>query len=347
MIDLRSDTKTKPTQGMRAAIAAAEVGDEQRREDPTVNRLEAMAAELLGQPEAVYVPTATMANEIALRVLGEPGDEVVAEQNSHIFISELGGPAVFAGLMTRQLPCVAGRFTPEQLRETMRQGDNTHTPATKIVSVENTHNASGGRVWPLDEIEAIAATARELGLRLHLDGARVLNAATALGVPAAEIGRPFDTVTLCLSKGLGCPLGALVAGSPELMAKARRLKHQFGGAMRQAGIVAAAGVYALEHHVDRLADDHVRARRLAEGLYDAGVPVDLEQVETNFVQVDVGPLGLSPAEALERLSQQGVGLSMTVHPTILRAVTHLDVDDEDVERAVELIPRALGALARA
>ena len=347
MIDLRSDTKTKPSPEMRAAIAAAEVGDEQRREDPTVNRLEAMAAGLLGQEEAVYVPTATMANEIALRVLGEPGDEVVAEQNSHIFISELGGPAVFAGLMTRQLPCVAGRFTPEQLRETTRRGDNTHTPATRIVSVENTHNASGGRVWPLDEVEAIVATARELELRLHLDGARLLNAATALGVPAGEIGRHFDTVTLCLSKGLGCPLGALVAGSPELMAKARRLKHQFGGAMRQAGIVAAAGVYALEHHVDRLADDHLRARQLAEGLHEAGVPVDLEQVETNFVQVDVGPLGLGPEEALERLAQQGVGLSMTVHPTILRAVTHLDIRDEDVERAVELIPRALGALARA
>jgi threonine aldolase len=347
MIDLRSDTKTKPSPEMRAAIAAAEVGDEQRREDPTVNRLEAMAAELLGQEEAVYVPTATMANEIALRVLGNPGDEVVAEQNSHIFISELGGPAVFAGLMTRQLPCVAGRFTPEQLRETTRHGDHTHTPATRIVSVENTHNASGGRVWPLDEVEAIVATARELELRLHLDGARVLNAATALGVPAREIGRHFDTVTLCLSKGLGCPLGALVAGSPELMANARRLKHQFGGAMRQAGIVAAAGVYALEHHVDRLADDHLRARRLAEGLHEAGVPVDLDQVETNFVQVDVGPLGLGPEEALERLAQQGVGLSMTVHPTILRAVTHLDVGDEDIERAVELIPRALGALARA
>jgi threonine aldolase len=347
MIDLRSDTKTQPSPDMRAAIAAAEVGDEQRREDPTVNRLEAMAAELLGQEEAVFVPTATMANEIALRVLGNPGDEVVAEQNSHIFVSELGGPAAFAGLMTRQLPCVAGRFTAQQLRETTRHGDNTHTPATRIVSVENTHNASGGRVWPLDEVEAIVATARELELRLHLDGARVLNAATALGVPAAEIGRQFDTVTLCLSKGLGCPLGALVAGSPPLMANARRLKHQFGGAMRQAGIVAAAGVYALEHHVDRLADDHLRARRLAEGVHEAGVPVDLDQVETNFVQVDVGPLGLGPEEALERLSQQGVGLSMTVHPTILRAVTHLNIDDEDIERAVELIPRALGALARA
>jgi threonine aldolase len=347
MIDLRSDTKTRPTPEMRAAIAAAEVGDEQRREDPTVLELERRTAELLGQEEAVYVPTATMANEIALRCLGEPGDEVVAEENSHIFVSELGGPAVHAGLMTRQLRCPAGRFTAEQLRETVRHGDGTHTPATRIVSVENTHNQSGGRVWQLDELDAVVGTARELRLRLHLDGARVLNAAVALDVPAAGIGRPFDTVTLCLSKGLGCPLGALVAGSPELMVEARRLKHLFGGAMRQAGIVAAAGVYALEHNVERLADDHARARRLAERLHEAGVPVDLEQVETNFVQVDVAPLGLSTEEALERLAQAGVGLSMTMHPTRLRAVTHLDVDDDDIGQAVELIPRALGALARA
>jgi threonine aldolase len=346
MIDLRSDTKTRPTPEMRAAIASAEVGDEQRREDPTVNELERRAADMLGQDEAVYVPTATMANEIALRSLGEPGDEVVAEENSHILVSELGGPAVHAGLMTRPIRCPNGRFTPEQLREKVRGGDNTHTPATKIVSVENTHNASGGRVWQLDELEAVVGAARELGLRLHLDGARVLNAAVALAVPAAEIGRHFDTVTLCLSKGLGCPLGALVAGSPELMVKARRLKHLFGGAMRQAGIVAAAGVYALEHNIERLGDDHARARRLAEGLYEAGVPVELEQVETNFVQVDVAPLGLSTEEALERLAQQGVALSMTVHPTRLRAVTHLDIGDDDIEQALQLIPRALGTLAR-
>ena len=347
MIDLRSDTKTKPTPGMRAAIAAAEVGDEQRREDPTVNELERRAAEVLGQPEAVFVPTATMANEVALRVLGEPGDEVVAEENSHIFTAELGGPAVHAGLMTRPLRCPSGRFTAEQLRETVRFGDGTHVPATRIVSVENTHNQSGGRVWRLDELDAVIATAREVDLRLHLDGARVLNAAVALRIDAAEIGQRFDTVTLCLSKGLGCPLGALIAGSPERMRTARRLKHLFGGAMRQAGIVAAAGVYALEHHVDRLADDHSRARRLAEGLGEAGVPVDLEQVETNFVQVDVAPLGLTVEEALQRLAEQGVGLSMTMHPTRLRAVTHLDVDDDDIARAVELIPRALGALAHA
>jgi threonine aldolase len=225
--------------------------------------------------------------------------------------------------------------------------DGTHVPHTRIVSVENTHNASGGRVWPLEEIEVVAATARDLSLRLHLDGARIMNAAVATGVPAAELGRHFDTVTICLSKGLGCPLGALVAGSGELMREARRFKHLFGGAMRQAGIVAAAGVYALDHHVDRLADDHRRARRLAEGLDAAGVPVDLEQVETNFVQVHLGPLGLAPQEALARLREHGVGLSMTAYPTRLRAVTHLDVSDDDIERAVELIPRALGALVRA
>jgi threonine aldolase len=202
-------------------------------------------------------------------------------------------------------------------------------------------------VWPLEEIEAIVATARELGLRLHLDGARVMNASIASGVPAAQIGAHFDTVTLCLSKGLGCPLGALLAGSAELMATARSFKHLFGGAMRQAGIVAAAGVYALEHNIERLADDHARARRLAEGLYEGGVPVDLEQVETNFVQVELGPLGLESAEALERLWQQGIGLSMTAHPTKLRAVTHLDIGDGEIEQAVESIPRALGALARA
>lgn len=347
MIDLRSDTQTRPSAEMRAAIAAAEVGDEQKREDPTVNELERRAAELLGKEEAVFVPTATMANEIALRTLGDPGDEVIAEENSHIFIAELGGPAVHAGLMTRPLRCENGRFSPDQIREMVRVADGTHMSPTKIVSVENTHNSSGGRVWPLEEIEALAATARELGLRLHLDGARVMNASVASGVPPATIGGHFDTVTLCLSKGLGCPLGALVAGSGEMMAAGRRFKHLFGGAMRQAGIVAAAGLYALEHNIDRLAEDHERARRLAEGLEAAGVPVNLEQVETNFVQVELAPLELSPNEALARLWEHGVGLSKTAHRTKLRAVTHLDVDDEDIERAVELIPRALGALAHA
>jgi threonine aldolase len=326
---------------MREAIASAEVGDEQKREDPTVNRLETRAAELLGQEEAVFVPTATMANEIALRLHGEPGDEVLAEEHSHVLIAELGAPAALSGLLTRPLPGNRGRLSPDQIREQARMWNDHHTPMTRIVSIENTHNSSGGRAWPLEEVEAMAETCRELGLRLHLDGARLFNAAVALGVPSAEIARHADTVTICLSKGLGCPLGALVAGSSELMARARRYKHLFGGAMRQAGIVAAAGVYAFDHHIERLAEDHARAKRLAEGLAEAALPVDPDETETNFVQLDVAPLGLSSSDALERLHQAGVGFSATVHATILRAVTHLGVTDEDIEQAIEIAPQAL------
>jgi threonine aldolase len=295
----------------------------------------------------VYLPTATMANEIALRVLAQPGEELIAEENAHVLFAEQGGPAVHAGLMTRPLAGVAGRLTPEQIRAVTRRGSLTHVPQTRVVAIENTHNASGGRVWPLEEVDAVAEACRELDLRLHLDGARLLNASVASEVPAAAYGARADTVTLCLSKGLGCPLGAILAGSAERAEHARRLKHLFGGAMRQAGIVAAAGIYALDHHVERLADDHARARRLARGLSEAGLAVDLDQVETNFVHLDVEPLGLTAGEALERLRAEGVGLSATPHPGILRALTHLDVDDDDIARAVELVPRALGVLARA
>ena len=325
---------------MRAAIAAAEVGDEQIREDPTVNDLESRMAQILGQEEAVFVPTATMANEIALRVLADPGDELIAEEDSHILLSELGGPAVFAGLMARPISSPTGRFTPEQVREKARSGDLGHTPTTSIVAIENTHNSSGGRVWPLAEIEALASACGELEIALHIDGARLFNAATASGEEPASIARNGDTVTICFSKGLGCPFGAVVAGSAERMLRARRFKHQFGGAMRQAGMAAAACVYALDHHVDRLVEDHARARRLAEALVEAGLPVDLEQVQTNFVQIDVGALGLSQMEAMKRLLDEGVRLSTTMG-TRLRAVTHLDISDEDVDRAIELIPRAL------
>jgi threonine aldolase len=284
-----------------------------------------------------------MANEIALRLLGDPGDEVIAEELSHILIAELGGPAVHAGLMTRPMPSVAGRFTTDQVRTAARKGDLGHVPTTRIVAIENTHNASGGRVWPLVEVVAMAETCRELGLRLHLDGARLFNAAVASGVEPSAIAGNADTVTICFSKGLGCPLGAIVAGSAERMVRARRYKHQFGGAMRQAGIVAAACVYALDHNVDRLADDHARARRLAEALHEAGVAIDLERVETNFVQLDVGAMGLTPGEATERLAAEGVRVSGTLLPGVLRAVTHLGIGDEDIDRAIEAIPRALGA----
>jgi threonine aldolase len=281
-----------------------------------------------------------MANQIAIRLHTEPGDELLGEENCHDFLSELGGPAVHSGVVTRGLPGVAGRFSAEQVRAAYRVPAML-SPRTRLLWIENTHNASGGRVWPLEEIAEAHAVALELDLRFHLDGARLLNAAVATGIDAAEIAGRFDTVTLCLSKGLGCPLGAILAGQSEVMGNARRFKHLFGGAMRQAGIVAAAGVYALDHHVERLADDHARAKRLARGLAEAGLAVDPDRTETNFVQLDVAPL--TPAEATAILAEQGVGLSGTIHPTILRAVTHLDVDDDDIDRALELIPRALAS----
>ncbi len=344
MIDLRSDTLTQPTAAMREAIANAAVGDEQKREDPTVNELERRGAEFLGQEEAVFLPTATMANQIALNVLGRPGDALLVERHAHIMLSELGGPAAHSGLLTIGLPGTNGRFSLEQVVREIRDRTSVHVAPTRIVALENTHNSAGGRAWPLEEIEAMVATCREHELAVHLDGARLVNAAVTIGVEPARIGRGFDTVTLCFSKGLGCPLGALIAGSSELMARARRGKHFFGGAMRQAGIVAAAGLYALDHHVERIAEDHARARRLADGLVEAGVKVDLEQVETNFVQIDVGP---DRAGAIDRIRQRGVLVSTTVHPSIVRAVTHLDVSDDDIEQAIEAIPAALGALSRA
>jgi len=343
VIDLRSDTVTVPTPEMRAAIAAAVVGDEQKREDPTVLELEHRVAELLGHEAAVFLPTATMANQVALKLHGRPGDVLLAEEHSHVLVYEYGGPAAHAGLMTRGLPGVGGRITAEQVRTESAPSMKGADQRVAAVSLEDTHNNAGGRVWPLDELGDVVQTAHELGLAAHLDGARVLNAAVAQGVTPATIAARFDTATLCLSKGLGCPLGALLAGSGDLIERAWREKHLFGGAMRQAGIVAAAGVYALEHHVERLADDHARARSLAGALHAAGLAVDLEQVETNFVQVDLAPLGLSRDEALTRLREAGVGLSSTIHPTVLRAVIHLGISDEDVDRAADIVPRALGS----
>ena len=346
MIDLRSDTQTMPSLAMREAMVAAAVGDEQKREDPTVNALEEAAAAFVGQPAAVYLPSATMANEIALVILGARGTELIVEESAHIMISELGGAAAHAGLQTRGLPGNLGRLTPEQVRGAVRASDPLHTPAASILALEDTHNSSGGTVWPQAELEAVVATGRDLGLALHLDGARLANAAVASGRPAAQIGGLFDTVTLCFSKGLGAPLGAVIAGSTDLMRRARIEKHRFGGAMRQAGIVAASALYALEHNVERLAEDHEHAQRLARGWLAAGLPVDLERVHTNFVQVDVGALGLSSPEALERLERDaGVQLSPTVRAGVLRAVTHLDISSEDIEHAIARVPAALGVPA--
>jgi threonine aldolase len=341
VIDLRSDTATRPTPDMREAMAHARLGDEQRREDPTVLELEELAARLLGQAAAVYLPTATMGNQIAMRILSRPGDEVLAEESSHLFAAELGGAAVHSGLSTRSIEAPSGRFTAEQVRAKLRDWGRSHTPRTTVLAVEDTHNASGGRYWRAEELMAVIETARDAGLNLHLDGARLFNAAVARGRPAAEHARHFDTVCVCFSKGLGAPFGAVLAGSEELMEQARLEKHRFGGAMRQAGVVAASGLYALRHHIDRLADDHARARRLAEGLAASGVGVRSDRVETNFVQVQMGP---DPPEAVRALEEHGVLLSGTLEPTVFRAVTHLDIGDQEVEAAIERIPRALASV---
>jgi threonine aldolase len=344
VIDLRSDTATRPTEGMRRAIASAEVGDEQRREDPTVDVLEERAAELLGHEAAVFLPTATMANQIALKLLSQPGEEIVAEELAHVVRYEAGGPAFHSGLVIKRIAGRRGLFGPEDVRPLVNDPAVLHLAPTRLLSIENTSNGGGGVVWPLELVREVCAEGRRHGLALHLDGARLLNASVASGVPAAEYGREFDTVTLCLSKGLGCPLGALLAGSEELMGRARRLKHLFGGAMRQAGIVAAAGVYALSHHVERLADDHENARRLAVGLAEGGLPANPAEVETNFVLLDCTALGLGVQECAARLREAGVLLSPAARPGHLRAVTHLDVSREDIEQAIE---RTVGALAPA
>jgi threonine aldolase len=346
VIDLRSDTLTQPTAEMRRAIAEAVVGDEQKREDPTVIALEERAAALLGHEEAVFLPTATMANQIALRTLTQPGDEVLAEAMAHVFLYELGGPAVHSGLVMKPLPTGHGIFTAEQVGEAVNPPGDLHTAPTRLVCLENTHNGGGGRVWPLAYLREVVAEARAHGLAAHLDGARLMNAVVASGTPAADYGREFDTVTLCLSKGLGCPLGAVIAGAPERMVRARRFKHLFGGAMRQAGIVAAAGLYALDHHVDRLAEDHANARRLGEGLAEAGLPVDSEQVETNFVQLDSARLGLTAEEAIARLRAEGILVSFAARKDVLRAVTHLGISANDVEAAIAGTIRAFSGSKR-
>ncbi len=334
MIDLRSDTVTKPTAELLAAMAAAEVGDEQEREDPTTNELQRRAAELLGHEAALFLPTATMANQVALRAISRPGCKVLAEELTHILIYEWGGPAIHSGLVMQGLPAEAGRLSPEQIAEVDDFGSGS------VLVLENTHRGSGSRVWPLDDFRAAAAAARERGAAVHLDGARLFNAAVAAGLPVSAWASLADTVTVCFSKGLGCPMGAILAGSEETIERAWEGKFLLGGALRQSGVVAAAMLYALDHNVERLADDHARARRLAEGLHAAGLPVDLDAVETNFANIEVGPLGLSIDEAVARAAERGV-LVGHLRKGVLRAATHLDVSDEDVDHAIELLPAAL------
>lgn len=334
-VDLRSDTVTRPTPAMREAMARAAVGDDVYGEDPTVNALQETVAGLLGKEAALFVPSGTMANQVALRSHTEPGDEVILEAGAHIYLYEAGGYAALSGVSARCVSGVRGLLDAEAVRAAIRPpGGASHFPRTRLVCLENTANRGGGSVYPPPVIAAIAAVAREEGLQLHLDGARIFNAAVAQGVDLASIAAPFDSVACCLSKGLGCPAGSLIAGGRSFIARAHRFRKMFGGGMRQAGVLAAAGLYALEHHVDRLAEDDRRAAALARGLgVVPGLRVDLEAVETNMVYIDVGPSGRPAADWLTALAAEGVLLS-GVTPTLLRAVTHLDVNDASIERAI-------------
>ena len=335
LVDLRSDTVTRPVPAMWEAMRAAPLGDDVFGDDPTVAALERRSAELLGKEAALFVPSGTMANQVAIRTWTEPGDEIIVEAGSHIFQYEGGAYAALSGVAIQCVEGVRGLMSAQQVAARIRPpGGLSHFPNSKLVCVENSANRGGGSCYPPARLRAIAEVAREHDLLLHLDGARLFNAAVATGCSAAELSAPFDSISFCLSKGLGCPVGSLVVGSRAFVERGHRFRKMFGGGMRQAGVLAAAGLYALEHHVARLADDHRRAARLARELAAIqGLRVDLESVETNMVYVDVADTGLDAATVLERLAEREVA-PVLIGPTTLRAVTHLQIDDADIDRAI-------------
>jgi threonine aldolase len=327
---------------MRRFMCEAEVGDEQQREDPTVNLLQDMVAELLGKEAGLFLPSGTMCNQVAFSVHCRSGDEILLQEHAHPLLYEVGGPAALVGAVLRPLPGPRGLFTAAQVREAVRP-PAYYMPRTRAISVEQTSNVAGGVCWPLEQIQAVCQAARSGGLVAHMDGARLLNAVVASGTSARAFAAPFDSAWIDLSKGLGAPVGAVLAGSRDFIEQAWRFKQRFGGAMRQAGIIAAAGVYALRHHVDRLAEDHERARRFAEGLAGLpGVAVDPARVETNIVVFDVSGTGLSGETfAARTLASHGVRFSV-LGPTMVRAVTHLDIPPDGVDRALQASRAAIG-----
>jgi threonine aldolase len=332
-VDLQSDTVTKPTREMRRFMCDAEVGDEQKFEDPTVNMLQEMVADLLGKEAALFLPSGTMCNEIAMRVHCRPGDEMLAHRTAHPIHFETGGPAALAGVNVSPLDGPRGQYDADAVTSAIRP-DNRYMPRTRLLWVEQTSNLGGGSVWPLERISAVTDVARRRGLRTHLDGARLMNAVMASGVAARDYAAPFDSAWIDFTKGLGAPVGAAIAGSREFIAEAWRLKQQMGGAMRQAGIIAAGGVFALQHHVKRLAEDHVNARRLAEGLAQLpGVVLDPSTVETNIVIFDLRGTR-DAAAAVAALLERGVRMG-AMGPRSIRAVTHLDVNADQIERALD------------
>lgn len=338
MIDLSSDTATRPTPEMRRFMADAEVGDEQRREDPTVNRLQEMAAELVGKEAGLFLPSGTMCNAIAFCLNANRGEAVILDRESHPNQAEAGGPAWLANVMLRPIDSQRGIFGADAVRPYI-SGGTTHAARTAFISVENTTNRGGGACWPLETLAELRALCDERGMRLHMDGARLLNAVVSTGVPAAIYAGYADTVWFDLSKGLGAPVGGLLMGDRAFIERARLLKHMFGGAMRQAGIIAAAGVYALQHHVARLADDHANARLLAAGLAAVpGIRLAHDPIETNIVFFDISGTGMTPDELERGINDRGVRFGANYDfTTLIRGVTHLDVGRGDVEAAVAAV----------
>jgi threonine aldolase len=341
MIDLRSDTVTKPSPAMREAMARAPVGDDVYGEDPTVNRLQEMVADLLGKTAAIFVPSGTMANQLSIRAQTQPGQEVIVEGTAHIVRYEQGAAAALAGVQLHWVRGERGLVTAEQIETAIRPKD-THTIPTALICLENTHNSGGGSIYPVGAIDAIRSVAQRYSIPMHLDGARLFNAVVATGIPAADYARHFETVSVCLSKGLGAPVGSLIATSdPTLLDKLRRFRRMYGGAMRQAGILAAAGIYALEHNIARLKEDHSHATRLAEVLQTIpSVSLSRAHVETNIIVFEVKDNGRSPAQLVTDLKQAGV-LVNAVGARRFRAVTHLDISGEDIEEAGHLFSTVL------
>ncbi len=332
VVDLRSDTVTRPTAAMRQAMAEAEVGDDVYGEDPTVRRLEERIAELLGTEAALFVPTGTMANQIALRSLTRPGDEVIIGVGAHCWRYESGALAALAGVQTQMIGS-DGTFTAADVRAAHRHADPYSAPTT-VVAVENTHNVAGGIVWDREALAAVTAAAHQLGMKTHLDGARIWNAAIATGASEKELAAGFDTISVCLSKGLGAPVGSVVAASKAVIKDCHRARKMYGGGMRQSGILAAGGLYALDHHRTRLVEDHANAKAFAEALSGkARIEIDLSRVQTNIVMVDVER---GAAAVIEAAKAKGVLLG-AASPTRIRAVTHLDVDHASVLRAAAVI----------
>lgn len=336
LIDLSSDTVTQPSPEMRAAMAAAPVGDLQKGEDPTVNRLEEMAADMLGKESAVYLPSGTMCNQIAFRVHGSPGEEVIMHEESHPAHLESGAIASLCQLMVYPVKGDRGVFGPAAVEAAVRPRDVLY-PRSGIVFVENTHNLCGGTIWPLDSVKAVCAKARELGLKTHMDGSRLFNACVATGDSPKDYCAPFDSCMIALSKGLGAPVGSVLAGTRDFIDESLRWRRAFGGAMRQAGIIAAGGIYGLEHNIEHLSEDHANAKKLARVLSEIPcIDIDLDSVQTNIVIFDIARTGLQPTQVIERLMARRVRMS-SYRGTRVRAVTHLDVSSSDIDTAIAAV----------